>query len=562
MPSSEPAWRRPGDRQERDAPERGYDSWTYRSPPITAQSGDGSHQTPTARRVLRVARRHIAVLLTCVIVMPIAAYAFSSAQQTEYTAEASLLFRDPQVDQTIFGETSIGTSGDPQRAAATNLKLARLEVVAQRTAEALPKDQLTTSAVQSAINVAPDGTSDLVSIKATDPDPQRAARIANAFAAQFIRYRRDADRAKVKEAKLLVQQRLNALPADQADSTAARELQRRSQELDIVESLQTGNAELAQSATVPTVPSAPRTKRNVVLGLLLGLLLGAGLVALREQLDRRLKDEDDVKDVFDLPVLVNVPSALGHGSRRVSVPAHEAESMQAEAFLMLRANLRDFDFDRELKTIALTSTGARDGKTTVAWSLALAEAGAGERVLLIEADLRRPTLAAGLGVRPMTGLSQVLAGASTFDEAVQRVSGVDVIFAGATPPNPASLLESRAMAELLLAAEHRYQRVILDTPPAGIVADAIPVMNRVSGVVVAVRLNHTEREHARQLAGLLGRFNLPVLGIALIGSDQPRDRYYGAHDHEPPVPLAAGDEWPVALADDDDLTPPTRSPSS
>jgi receptor protein-tyrosine kinase len=487
---------------------------------------------PTIGRLLRVARRNMLVLILCATALPVAAFVLSERQQRQYTATASLLFRDPEVDRAIFGEPTLGTSQDPERASATNLKLARLDVVASRTASTLRESGVSAADVKRQVDVTPNGTSDLVNIAATDPDPRFAANLATTFALEFIRYRRDADRAKVSEARQLVQRRLDSLPPEEAESGAARELQTRAEQLDIVSSLQTGNAELAEPAAVPSSPSSPQVKRNVALAIVLGLMLGAGLVVLREQLDRRLRDEEDVVEVFGLPVLASVPES---SALRQRVRDRSRYSPETEAFLMLRANLRYFNVDRRMGSILVTSPAARDGKTTVAWNLAVAEARSGESVLLVEADLRRPSLTRFLGVQPTGGLSEALTGIIDVEWALAEVDGVDVLFAGAVPPNPASLIESEAMSELLRRAPQEYDRVIIDTPPMARVADAIPLMSAVGGVVVVVRLGHTEREEARRLRSQLAHIDAPVLGLAINSAPSVTD-YYASPLRPSPAP--------------------------
>lgn len=500
-----------------------------------------------ADRILRIARRNLRLIIICIIVAPGVAFALSALQEKQYTATASLLFRDPQVDQNLFGNSSLTNQQDPTRAAATNLKLARSEVVAARTATALGTG-LTAAEVAEKVDVEPQGESDLVSVAATDHSPAFSAHLANTFGEQFIAFRRDADRAQIREAQDLVRHQRAALPAEQATSTVAKQLQQREQKLDELAALQTGNVELTQPATIPSSPSVPKTTRNVALGILLGIVLAIGLILLREQLDRRLRDEDDIAEVFDLPVLASVPESrlLERGPKHERSPSGRSE---AESFAMLRANLLYFNVDRDIRSILVTSAAPRDGKTTVSWYLATAEARAGEKVLYIEADLRRPALAQRLGVpNPATGLSQVLVGRgdtrSAVAPSVVRVENVDVLFAGPVPPNPAALIESTAMVNLLRAASATYDRVIVDTPPVGVVADAIPLVSSVSGVVVVVRDGQTDRNSAMHLRDQLAHYEAPVLGVVINGS-APRKTEYFSYG---PASEESGDEAPSGLS--------------
>src|SRR4029077_9536011 len=239
--------------------------------------------------------------------------------------------------------------------------------------------------------------------EATDTSPARAAQIANEFARQYISFSRDEEKGKIEQAKSLVEAKLDELSPSEQEGTAGEVLSRRIRQLEALAAVQTGKAELAQPATVPSSPSSPRTTRNVALGIFLGLLLGIGLALGREQFDRRLRDLDDVDEILQVPVLGTIPR-----SRAISDRGAGAEltptGAEGEAFRMLRASLHYFNVDRTVTSILITSAAAQDGKTTVAWNLALAEARAGTRILYIEADLRRPSLAASLGIDDDDGL--------------------------------------------------------------------------------------------------------------------------------------------------------------
>jgi succinoglycan biosynthesis transport protein ExoP len=180
----------------------------------------------------------------------------------------------------------------------------------------------------------------VVAVRATDPNPMSAARLANSFAQQYIAIRRDADRSKIRQAQNLVQRRL----ARGLTGPSRGDLERRAEELAVLASLQTGKAELVQPAEVPTSPSSPRPVRNAILGSVLGLLLGGALALHVEQFDRRLKDPDEIGRIFERPILGAIPESreLAKPSRNFQVLSPHA----AEAFLMLRANLRYFHVDR------------------------------------------------------------------------------------------------------------------------------------------------------------------------------------------------------------------------
>jgi capsular exopolysaccharide synthesis family protein len=484
----------------------------------------GGDDRPAFERGLAIARRNWVILLVCIVTVPTVALAYSLAQTPKYTASASLLFSTSEVSQSVFSNPVL-TETDPQRAAATNLRLVSLEQIAARTARALHKPGVTTKDVSSEVEVSPQGESDLISVEATDKSPEFATKMANEFARQYISFRQESDRAKIVKAETAVEERLADLTPEELEGQEGQNLQQRLRQLAILATLQTGNAELVQEATVPISPSSPKTKRNVALGVLLGIVLGICLVLLREQLDRRLREPEDVEALFDLPILGAIPqsSAIAHTGPDTQL---ESTGVEGEAFRMLRASLRYFNVDREVSSILVTSAVSQDGKTTVAWNLALAEARAGGRVLYIEADLRRPSLSIQLGIRSEDGLSLVLTGNSEATEAIRQVEGVDVLLAGPTPPNPAELIESRRMSDLLAWGESTYDRVIIDTPPAAVVADAVALFNQIGGVVVVARLQKSPRDAAEHLRDQLANTGAPVLGLVINGVTAPSESTY------------------------------------
>lgn len=485
-------------------------------------TSDTHHERPVFERALAIARRNLLLIAICLITVPAVALLYSLLQTKQYTASASLLFGTQSLEAKLFG---FEPPQDSQRETATNLKLVSVDQVAVRTAQALDTPGLSAGDVRETVAVTPEGESELIAIEATSEDPELATRIANEFARQYISFSREEEKAKIEEAKSLVEAKLGELSPSEQEGTAGEVLDRRIRQLEALAAIQTGKAELAQPATVPSSPSSPRTSRNVALGILLGLLLGIGLAVGREQFDRSLRDLDDIDEILRLPVLGTIPR-----SRAISERGAGAEltptGAEGEAFRMLRASLHYFNVDRTVTSILVTSAAAQDGKTTVAWNLALAEARAGTRILYIEADLRRPSLAASLGVSDDDGLSLVLAGISQPAGAIRTIDGVDVLTAGPLPPNPAELIESKRMSELLKWAENEYDRVIVDTPPSAVVADAVPLFSLIGGIAVVVRLQKSPREPLEQLKDQLVNTSAPVLGIVVNGIEGATDSTY------------------------------------
>jgi len=505
-----------------------------------------------------VLRRRWSLVALCAVLVTASAFAYSVLQQKEYTASAQLLFQDENFDQELFNTAVVDQTQDPLQEQATNQQLVQLPIVSQRTAQAIGGG-VTEGEVGGDISVAGVGQAKIAVISATDPSPTMAARIANTYAEQYVLFRQQADRDQIVGAQKLIQNELAGMTPAQRSSPPGISLASRAQDLQILASLQTGNAQFVQPASVPGAPSLPKTKRNAMIGLIVGLLLGVGLAFLLERLDRRIRGADDLEATFGVPVLGIVPeSAAYETSPNMSALPH----IEAEAFALLRARLRYFNVDRQLRSLLVTSAAPQDGKSTVAMNLAFAEAMAGYHdVVLVEADLRRPSLAKRLGVGRVPGLAELLSSNVALEDVLQRVPvagrqngsspdiHLSVITAGDIPPNPAELVESRAMVELLHLLTERFDFVLIDSPPANSVSDAMHLMRLADGVLVVSRVGKNTRDMARYLRDQLRKLNAPVLGV-VANRVTTGDRgyaeyaYYGAYAYTSDKQVA--DTEPVA----------------
>src|SRR5690242_5107300 len=251
-------------------------------------------------------------------------------------------------------------------------------------------------------------------------------------------------------------------------------------------------------------PVSPNPARNGGLALVLGLIVGFGIAVLREALDTSVKTLEGLSELTAASVLAAVPydckakntSLISHGS---------ACSTRAVSLRQLRTNLRFISVDRSVKTLAVTSAVPGEGKSTTACNLAIVLAEAGKRVVLVDADLRRPTIADYLNLEGAVGLTNVLVGQARLEVAVQQWNGekVFVLPSGSIPPNPSELLGSRHMTELLRRLEERFDAVIIDTPPLLPVTDAAVLASTVDGVVLVSRCGKTTVSQAKQAANSL-----------------------------------------------------------
>ena len=467
------------------------------------------------------------------VLVPAAALAFSLRTPKTYTATATLLFRDPGFDQKLFGSSVQPPSQDPNREAATNLKLVSLPRITALASTTLDR---TPSELRDKVKVTPQGQADVLAVMASDSSPVFAARIANTVASQYILFRKHADRSKINESLDLVRSQFRALDPQAKAGEEGRSLKSRGDQLAILASLQTGNAELVQPASPPQSASSPKPLRNTLIGTILGLILGLGVAALRERLDRKLRDHADVEAILERPILAVVPESrlLKAGGRALllSGPEHDA-------FSMLRTNLRYFAVDQQIRSMLITSSAPGDGKSTIARYVAATAAASGVRVILVEADVRRPVLQQLYNLDG-AGLTDILTDRASVAEATQHLPieravpdvherVLDVITAGPLPPNPADLLESTRMQEVLHDLEGRYDLVVVDSSPVTLVPDAVPLMVLVTAVVIVVREGKSTRPAVRQLHKQLDNFRISPLGIVVNGADPLSGGYYGGY---------------------------------
>lgn len=261
-------------------------------------------------------------------------------------------------------------------------------------------------------------------------------------------------------------------------------------------------------------PLAAGTVRNIGLGLLAGLLVGVALALLRAAFDRAIRTPERLQQAAMVPLLAVVPHQAAM-ARRPALSRDRSGGRGPESFRHLRTSLRAVA--PELRVLAVASAASRDGRSITAANLAISVAETGRRVLLVDADLRRPRLADYLGLAPGPGLSDVLAGRVAARDALQqwRRQPVSVLPAGPAAPNPSELLESPRWSELLAWARRDFDLVVIDTPPLLPVTDAAVVAAGADGVLLVARTNRTGHDQVEAATALLWTVHAPVVGCVL-----------------------------------------------
>jgi capsular exopolysaccharide synthesis family protein len=319
----------------------------------------------------------------------------------------------------------------------------------------------------------------ILEISATDPDATRAAQIANAVGQQLSKAASDLSPQNEDGAKAVV-----ATPIAEAQ--------------------------------VPDKPSSPRILQNLGIGLILGLLLGLGVAVLRHILDTKVRNENDVRVLTGSPIL----GAVAYDQEVSSHPVilrDQPLAAPSEAVRRLRTNLQFIDIGHRSKSIVISSSIPGEGKTTIAINLAVSLADAGARVILVDADLRRPSIAEYLGIEGGVGLTTVLIGRAEVEDVVHTFgkTSLDLLPSGQIPPNPSELLGSVAMADLLERLSGSYDMVLLDSPPLLPVTDSVVLSNLAGGALVVVGVDRIHRPQLQQSLESLETAGAHVFGIVM-----------------------------------------------
>lgn len=413
-------------------------------------------------------RSTLAVLLLCTG----AAVAFTYVQTPKYSSTSSALIA---VDTAASaGELSSGAIY-AERQVSSFVALADSALVLEPVIDELGLD-VTPQALRSRVSVsAPAGTS-IVDVTVTDTNAGRASEIANAITASLKNVTSD------------------VVPTGPDGD-------------EIV------TVTVVEPATESSRPVSPRPVLNIALGLIAGLVLGLGQALVRRLLDSRIRTRDDLEDITDAPVLATV---VHHKGSSKAAHARGKAGASGESYRKLRTAVGFVALGGERRSsIVVTSSVQGEGKTETSTNLAKVLAEAGARVLLVDADLRRPQVGVRLGLDDELGLSDVLTGRADLNDVMLSVDDLSVLTAGTVPPNPSELLGSEAMAELLALLETHFEYVILDAPPLLPVTDAAILSHQAGGAVVVARSGVARQNQLTEALSILEGADASVYGVVL-----------------------------------------------
>jgi succinoglycan biosynthesis transport protein ExoP len=344
--------------------------------------------------------------------------------------------------------------------------------------------------------------------------------------------------------------------------------------------LKSNNFRIVDVARVPTAPVEPNVPRNLAFGLMLGLTSGVGLAFLLEGLDSTVRTTEQAQMISGLAPLGMIPlgsrtAREGESSKRLVIASsREAvelitqirpQSQMAESYRALRTSLLLSNLGAPPKMIMITSALPQEGKTTTSVNCAVVLAQKGIRVLLIDADLRRPSIHKILGMGPRSGLSNVLTGSATLEETITPspvLPNLSILAAGTPPPNPAELLASTNMRQMLEQLRGQYDHIVVDTPPALSVTDAVVLSPRADAIVLVIRSGHTTKQALRRSRDLLMQVNAKLSGVLLNAVDLSSPDYHYYYEYQGKYAGYYHDDEPHDDGDSDNESTAEATPSS
>ncbi|MEO7197710.1 MAG: Wzz/FepE/Etk N-terminal domain-containing protein [Solirubrobacterales bacterium] len=477
----------------------------------------------TLRRFIETIRASLGLVLAIVLLVTAAAIAYAVTADDVYEAQAKLLISPiPATDTSLSGLGLIRESSDPTLDIETAAQLVTTLEVAEEAAAQLdtsdsPEDLL------SDVRADPVGQSNIVAIVAKSPTAMGATDLANAFAAAVITVRTEALHRQVAQILPQLNDQLESAPAG---GLASDSLAQQVAQLVTLGAGPDPTFRFETPATPPDNPIWPRPLLTILGGALLGLALASAIAFLLRALDPRLRREEQLREMYRLPILARIPKDR---AARSNVPLRpgSVSAPTLEAYRTLRATLtspRGKDKTRA-RSFLLTSPSPSEGKTSSALNLAAAMAMAGQHTVLIEADLRRPMVGEAVGFSPPHGIAQVLQGEVEVEDALVQAPGfganLELLITDRPDRASAELFGLGAGQTLIEEALTHADNVVVDSAPLTAVVDSLPLARQVDGVVIVVRIGKTNLRRIRELGELLAGNGITPVGFVVVETPRP-----------------------------------------
>jgi len=466
-----------------------------------------------------------------------ASLAFSLTAHKQYSATAQLLVQ-PSINASGVGVTQ------PQPVTQTDVET-ELQLVTSAPVQQAVRARLGSAPAVSASEV---GQTNVMAITATNHVPSQAALVANAYATAFVQYQQSVAERNLTTAEAQLRSQINSLTQQlkpfghnttSAEASALLNqqavLKEQLAQMQVSGAVDTGAVVLVTPAQPPTSPSSPKPVQDALLGLAAGLAVGLGAAFLRDSLDDKLATKEAVEHAGGAPVLAMTPVVLSwRREQPLVVVAAEPTSPAAESYRSLRTSLQFVRQEGKIRSMLVTSPGAAEGKTATLANLGVVFAQAGERVVLVSCDLRRPRIGSFFELDEEDGLTSVLLGERTLEQVLLPVPGHDrlsLLPAGPVPPNPAELLNGARAREIFADLRKRFDLVLIDSPPVLPVTDAAILSRYTDATLMLAAAGQTRRGDLHRAVEKLDQVGTKILGIVLNKVSRQTGRQYGYYGY-------------------------------
>ena len=479
-------------------------------------------------RYVSTARERLWLIVLCVVVTTGIAVLYVTLADKVYESHADLQVTPvPAGDETLVGLGLLQESTDPTRDVSTAARYVETLQVARRVKDDLRLTQSPTQILKR-VKAEPVAQSSVVTVTARASSPRRAADIANGFANETVNLRTEQLRDQLDRTIPALRERLAALPPE--ERAGGTGVAGRIAALEALRGVPDPTMRVVTPAEPPEQQAAPRPVLSIAAGIFAGLVLGLGGAFALQAFDPRLRREEQLRSMYRLPILARIP-AEQRARKGEALAPERLSSGTFEAYRTLRASLvASLGSEFQTGSVLVTGSSPGEGKTTTAINLAHSLVAAGNKVILIEADVHRPTIGPALGIRPRFGLSAVLIRQVSLAAALVTTEryGPDLQLLLVDRPGPATAdrLSLPTARQLVAEAEELADYVIVDSPPLTEVVDALPIARQVTGVLIVARLNRTKLRRLGELGEILAQNEIEPAGVALVGVDRGRLGYY------------------------------------